>query len=224
MPKRSSSSPKHEHGSLFRSWLIHKLSLARFVVYDDDTDLSIAKRIGVQVDVLALAREEFLERVRREGLPEGQVFGRMAFGPTAAHEVEVRMPESVYVEWEAWRDRLRTNDARLFRSVIHKVLKSETQPAWVSKYRKSSWLLHGTWHAEHVKTRTRRCRLVCDVSDGAKEALAARGLASKSRPHAICRWGVCLLLAGKLPNLEIVSSSQEMYTKAESYCTRPRIT
>lgn len=211
-------------GSYFRDWLIDKLSHARFAVYKDDTDEEIAKRVGVTLDVLHEARAKFKLRVEKERLPEGQKLGYRALNPARVrHFVFLEPPEIIYKEWVELRDRRQTNNGALLRSIIHLVMQSPTQPEWLRRKQRMAWPFRGQWHQQDL-IREHRFRLGCTLNDACNAALHTRAENTGVAPSAIARWGVCLLVAGQLPKLPIVSMPSAMYKKPEDYCLEPRIT
>ncbi len=215
----------------FRRWLIERVSESRWPVYRDDTDEAIAKRIGVQVEVLVAAREVLKERTASERVPEGQRLGMPRSRARARHDRErhrsmvfLEPPREVYEEWMARCERLKLPKATLLRSVCHYVLQLSTQPTWVSETRRRGmWVFRGKWFAQ-ADIREHRYRLKCELTDPAFRALALRAENTNTSVGAIARWGVCLLVAGKLEHIPIVGSLNGLYKEPSRYCVQPQIT
>lgn len=205
----------------FRAWLIEHLSTSRWPIYRDDTDEIIAKRIGVQVDVLQEARALVIARERkpdrkdaRLGMPRSQPFARF--------HIFLEPPEEIYLDWKAQcahRDQI---DACLLRSVVHHVLRLEVQPSWVTGRRRKAWFYQKKWLGQ-ANIREHEFRIKTNVTAPCHRALTERARATHTTASAIVRWGVCAFLEGKFRNFEIVTSLDSLYNDANRYCTKPVI-
>jgi len=207
--------------SNFRSWLVEKLVATRWPIYRDDTDETIARRIGVQVDVLHEARAVFRQREEklqrspaRLGMPRAKVRSRfMLF---------LEPPEEIYRDWEAHRRHRDQTNACLLRSAVHHVLRLAWQPSWLTSKRHAAWYYRGKWLGQ-TDIRLHRFRIKTDLGEGCSRALTERALATGVDAAAIARWGVTALLEGKLRNFTIVTSLDSLYNQPTKYCLTPRI-
>ena len=199
------------------------------MIYKDDTDEEIAKRVGVQVDVLVAARARFEERMREEQIPEGQTFGmRRLYAPRDEHEIFLDAPDEIFADWQARCTAQRVRSSVMLRSVIHLVLQSQTQPEWISENRHGSWIYQGRWLKRTAirSKESRKCRITTRIGDGASEALRLRAEKTHTPYLAIVRWGVCLLVNNQIQTREmpltIVHAVHAMY-KASQYCVDPKV-
>jgi hypothetical protein len=221
--RKSASSSERPTYSVFRDWLIQKVALARWAVFLDETDEEAAKRLGVQVDVLKEANFVFKERIRRQRLPDGQRLGkRTVYGRKRKLYVFLEPPKAIYGEWAAHIARQGITQSTLLRSVVHLVLQSPTQPAWLGERRKRNWIFQGQWLGQD-RIRNHEFRISATVSEGAERALRLRAENTHVTPSAIARWAVCLYVNGQLPKLQIVSAAHAMYRKPEQYVLEPKI-
>lgn len=231
MPRKtivSSGRKKFERGpgSTFREWLVLKVSQSRWAVYLDDTDEAVARRIGVQLDVLVDARKLHAERIAKERLPEGQKLGqRTLFGPSSArarHKLVIELPELINAEYDARCHRQLIDSSIAFRSILHRILQSPTQPLWLSERRKNGWVFRGQWlSAKYI--RRERFRVMTTLSDGADLAIRTRAEKTHTSVRSICRWAICLFVADQLERLQIVTSVHAMYKRPEDYCLDPKV-
>lgn len=221
-------------GSEFRSWLVNKVSTSVFAFYKDDTDEELARRIGVQVDVLHDARLAFEERKIREQLPEGQRMGyrdRARLTQTRKQhgnydKIFLDLPDEIYEEWVALREQRRVKqDSILLRSVMHVILQTKTQPSWLGQSKVDAWLSKdGRWIGKK-NIRNRRGRVAGRLGHAAFEALRQRARNTGVKPGAIARWAVNLFVHHKLgPSLLILPTVASMYKSPDEYCINPIIT
>jgi hypothetical protein len=230
----SSRGPEIEKkpGSRFRDWLVEKVSRTGFMVYKDDSDEDIAGRIGVQPEVIQEARARYDARMIEERLPEGQKLGRRHIFKRHTNERELFLepPQKIFEDWCARRDAQRLTTAVLLRSIVHLVLQSKTQPAWIRVSSRRAWIYRGEWlmREESRSKESRRCRLTTALSEGADLALRLRAERTRVSMSAIARWGVCLFVNDKLQTrempLRIVPAPHAMYKNATDYCLDPIVT
>ena len=188
-----------------------------------DDDDSLAKRLGVQADVLREARKMFEERVRIQRMPEGQRHGQMMkLYVDPRHNIFLEPPEEMYQAWAAIRDARKTNDAQLLRGVVHAVLQLRTQPGWLTTKTRTGWVWKGQWLPGNKK-KTSEARLFTSLNTPAHAALTERARLTNVLPTAIVRWGVCLFLHGTL-DAQVVTTRAALYKRKESYCMSPRVT
>jgi hypothetical protein len=208
----------------FRRWLVGKLAQSRWPVRKGDTDETMGKRLGVQPDVLAEAREVLRRQaektsghIRRLGMP------RALDGKGARYDVYLEPPEAISREWCAQRDRRRLTNAVLLRSAICHILTLPYQPAWIHSGRKA-WRYRGQFLAQ-TNIRLHRFRLHTTLSETAFHALHARAEATRTTAGAIARWAVTAFLEGTLERektLWIVTGLDSLYRR-EHYVTTPTL-
>ena len=206
------------NGAAFRSWLVEKLVASRWPVYRDDTDESIAQRIGVTVDVLREAREVFfareakhLRKPARLGMPRAKTRSR--------YMLFLEPPEEVYLDWVATCKHRDQTTACLLRSVVHHVLRLKWQPSWLGRRGRRVWYYRGQW----LERSQHRHRLKTDLGEPCDRALTERALATGVDAAAIARWGLVDLLQGKFRNFAIVTSLEALYNDPVKYCLDPQI-
>lgn len=208
-------------GSTFRSWLVEQLVSTRFALYQDDTDEKIARRIGVQIDVLNEARALLREREEKQ-LRKPSVLGRPRAKVRSRFMVFVEPPEAVYVDWIAHCKHRGQTNACLLRSVVHHVLRLKWQPSWLTARRHNGWYYRGEWLGQE-RIREHRFRITTDLGEPCYRALTERALATGVTSSTIARWGITALLEGKLRNFMIVTSLESLYNDPVQYCLTPAI-
>jgi hypothetical protein len=205
----------------FRSWLVEKLVDSRWPIYRDDTDETIARRIGVQLDVLVEAREVL--RAREEKLHRSPArLGRPRAKARSRYMLFLEPPEEIFRDWVAHRDHRAQTNSCLLRSVVHHVLRLAWQPSWLTSKRHAAWYYHGRWLGQ-TNIRAHPFRIKTDIGEACSRALTERALATGVGAAAIARWGVVALLQGKLRNFQIVTSLESLYNQPTKYCLTPRI-
>lgn len=210
--------------SRFRDWLVDKVSRSRWPYYKDQTEEEIAKKLGITLDVLHDAQRKLEERTKKDALMPGQKLGfRTQFRLPQDGCISLEPPKEIYEEWCLLRDRMRSSDAIILRTVIHAVLQMPEQPRWLSGHKRNAWIWQGHWYGQE-NIRSHPYRLRAKVSEGAYQALLRRAENTDCRPSAIARWGVVLFVHGKLPRFSIVSVPHAMYKDTSEYCLMPKIT
>jgi hypothetical protein len=198
----------------FRKWLVRQLSQTKFAIRREDSDATIAARLGVHVSVVREARE--LHQARHPDSPLGAVLR----GSRARRWVYLEPPEDIYLEWQATLERLGgLASTTLLRSAVHWIMQTKTQPAWVS-LRKSAWPWKGRWLKQVTE---RRHRLKVDMNDALYVALERRALATKTWQASIVRWAMLMTLWQKTPGLKIVPGFAGLFNKPEQYCLNPKV-
>lgn len=196
-------------------------------MYVEDTDETVARRIGVQPDVLVEARALKAARLRDEQDPEyrGQEREHLRGQSRARFFVHVAPPPEIYLEWVAARDQRQLPGTTLLRSIIHLVLQQPSQPAWIThttRKKGGGWPFRGEWYV-HKNIRSRDCRVATELSPAAHKALCLRAENTRASATAIVRWGVCLFISGQLTALPIVPTVKGLYRDPEQYCLRPKV-
>lgn len=193
---------------------MRQLSQTKFASRRDDSDTTIAARLGVHVSVVREARE--LHQAQHPDSPLGTVLR----GERPSWWVYIEPPEEIYLEWQATLERLGgLASTTLLRSAVHRVMQSKTQPAWVS-LRKSAWYWNGKWLNQITD---RRHRLKVDMNQAMFVALEQRALATKTWQASIVRWAMLMTLWQKLPGLKIVPGFAGLFNKPEQYCLNPKV-
>lgn len=213
-------SAQKKAGSRFRTWLIEQVVGTTFPTYRDDTDEEVAKRIGVQVDVLREARQLFRAREAKAGNQNAKL-GRTVAGRSGVLFF-LEPPEPIYEEWMAQAKQRDQSSACMLRSVVHHVLRLGVQPDWVTAKRRAAWRYRGNWYGQSY-IREHRFRLSTRISENAWNALRARGRATGVSASSIARWGVTAFLEGRLLKVTIVTSLEAMYNARDKYCISPEI-
>lgn len=205
-----------EGESRFRRWLIDKLKRSRWVTYSTDTTESVAKRIGVQPDVIVQAQRE----LAAERQAEGKAPMRLGTGRTKRgrrRQIDVDMPKEVHEDWILY---CRTRDlpgSVVIRSLIHTLLSGPDNPTWISRrWRYRGRLLRLVGYKEYVN-RGWPYNVKTDVSEGAARALAVRARGLGCTLAALVRGAVIDLLEGRTKRLNIVSSSDAMWDDETRY-------
>ena len=209
----------------FRNWLVQKLAQTTFAFYKEESDEDLARRIGVQPDVIRDARIVFAERMRAIGMPEGQQkLGRRLSFRDNKHYVCLEPPREIYEDWQAICQQRKVTEPTLFRSVVHATLKLTTQPKRLSIASPNQWLTRtGKWVGQE-NIRLHLYRLYTNINEASHQALLRRAEYCRCKPSAIARWGVNLFVHGKLPSVFIVQVKTAMYKKPEHYCLEPELT
>ena len=206
--------------TLFRRWLIEKLSRARWAQYRDDTDEEMAVRLGVQPEVLSAAR--LVHEERQADNPKKTRPGMPRANRRVQKMIYLEPPGEVYAEWSAIRDGRKATNSMLFRSALHHVLRLKWQPAWLStRGPNGAWLFHGRWLGQ-VNIREHNYRIRAPVSERMELAMQERAARTGVTPAALARWAVLSLAEGKLRSLRIVPPSEALY-KQHEYCVDPKI-
>jgi hypothetical protein len=194
--------------------------LARYGVYKDESDESIAKRLGVQVDVLQEARV-LQRKYGARGTEAGNRIGAPRLGEEPARfPLFAEPPQIIYDEWIAQCRARGQSSTLMLRSVVHHVLRLRVQPYWLTSNRKSAWLYRGVCYGQRRKTRS---RLSTHVTEPCYRAITARAVATRVSASAIVRWGITAFIEGKFRNFEIVTSIDSLYNDHERYCLTPQI-
>lgn len=211
-------------GSTFRRWLIERLVTTRFMVHRDDTDESIAERLGVRVDVLREARIEYDVQQRKIGASRGRLGTTRVRNEAAARfHLFLEPPEEIYKEWIELVKVRGLDNATLLRSVVHHMLIMKTQPRWIAvPHGMASWAYRGQWLGQK-NIRAHKFRIKTHLNEPASRALTLRAQNTGVTASAIARWGVCWLLEDALTSLLIVPSTTSMYKRAEEYCLSPKL-
>lgn len=182
----------------FRAWLAERLretKFARGVIPDDEIDV-IAKRLGVEPDLLLEVRAAMRVEMHKEGR-------RMPRGPTVPGDVQARhrrvyqlhlyIPIEIFPFWKDECEFRGIEGSVLLRSIIHAYL--------LSKYEPQDVLTGWRWKGKRYKTpqSQQRGKVGLErtvIPQGAKRALARRARRSGTTSTAIVRGLVLEALRG----------------------------
>lgn len=192
----------------FREWLVERVMTsapARYAKVTDEQLKKIAKRMGVQVDVLIEARVRVVEQALESKLqpPLGhKVRGSRHF------QFKLAMPEVVFRAWRAHAEDRGVDPQALLRSVIHHYLLGSDEPSTLLR----QWIWQGKtyvsqerkWEREHKAGYPFRERAL--LTNGVKRALERRAQRLNCTAAALVRGIVLDTLDGKHPRIKIVDA------------------
>src|SRR5258706_12477403 len=121
-----------EGESRFRRWLVDKVKRARWVTYTADTVDAVARRIGVQADVITQAQRELSEERRAEG----KVLSVLGTGRTQRRkkrQVDIDMPKDVHHDWLLYCKTRDLPGSVVIRSLIQTLLSGPENPQWIGR-------------------------------------------------------------------------------------------
>src|SRR5258706_11681447 len=131
-----------EGESRFRRWLVDKVKRARWVTYTADTVDAVARRIGVQADVITQAQRELSEERRAEG----KVLSVLGTGRTQRRkkrQVDIDMPKDVHHDWLLYCKTRDLPGSVVIRSLIQTLLSGPENPQWIGRqWRYPARMLH----------------------------------------------------------------------------------
>jgi hypothetical protein len=191
------------------------VSESRFSIRLNETDDELGVRLGVQASVIQEARA-----IHQKGHPDAKL-GRWRYRTQRGFwRLDIEPPKEIFEEWEAYRKRLDVPTTMLARSVIHHVLQRPTQPDWLAA-RNTVW----PWNGKVLKSEKKHeYRIRVDVTEAAHIALHRRAEATQCTMAGIVRWGVLMLISGRIKNLEIFPGLSRLFDDPTRYCLNPQIT
>ena len=207
---------RDEGESRFRRWLIDKVKRSRWVTYTTDTVESVARRVGVQTEVILQAQRELAEERRAEGkAPVVLGTGRVRKGKR--RQIDVDMPKDVHHDWLLYCKTRDMPGSVVIRSLIHTLLSGPENPSWIGRtWRYRGRTLRLTGYKDYIK-RGWPYNVKTDVSEGAVRALMLRARDIGCTPTAVVRGAVIDLLEGRTKRLNIVTSADAMWDDETRY-------
>jgi hypothetical protein len=205
-----------EGESRFRRWLIDKVKRARWVTYTADTVDAVARRIGVQPDVITQAQAELAAERRAEGkMPT--VLGTGRTQRLKKRQIDIDMPKDVHHDWLLYCKTRALPGSVVIRSLIQTLLSGPENPQWLGRqWRYRGRILRLTGYKEYI-TRGWPHNVKTDVSEGAARALTLRARSLGCTLAALVRGAVIDLLEGRTKRLNIVNSPDAMWDDETRY-------
>ncbi len=206
---------------VFRDRIVELVIASKYVrdlIPDDKID-AVAKKIGVDPEVLVEARMRFRVQKKLDGY---QVpLGRKRRG-TRHYQFKLAMPAPLYRIWRDEADFRGIEPSALLRSLIHAYLLGSYEPKQVLRY----WVYEGktwitserAWEKKNKKGFASRERAL--ITLGAMRALRVRAHRRGHVPTAVVRALVIEVLDGKHRSMTIVDA-QSMYDDETRYRTEP---
>jgi hypothetical protein len=205
-----------EGSSRFRRWLVTKVKRSRWVTYNADTVELVARRIGVQPDVIKQAQDELAAERNAEGKAP-VVLGTGRVKRRKRRQIDIDMPKAVHEDWLVY---CRTRDmpgSVVIRSLVQTLLSGPDNPSWIGR----QWRYRGrTLRLEGYKQYIRSgwpYNVKTDVSEGAARALTIRARLLGCTLAALVRGAVIDLLEGRTKRLNIVTSPDAMWDDEGRY-------
>lgn len=202
--------------SRFRRWLVDKVKRSRWVTYNADTAESVARRIGVQPDVITQAQRELSDE--RQAAGKAPVLLGTGRPPRRRRrQIDVDMPKDVHSDWLLYCKTRDLPGSVVIRSLIQTLLSGPENPRWLGRqWRYRGRTLHLAGYKDYVQ-RGWPYNVKTDVSEGAARALTIRARALGCTPTALVRGAVIDLLEGHTKRLNIVTSSVAMWDDETRY-------
>jgi hypothetical protein len=202
----------------FRTWLAKRLlgtKFASMALGDDEID-AVAKRIGVDPDLLLEVRAEARIALRSRGLSPPQSNSKRASAAARdeqmqrLYQVKVWMPPVVHAAWLAECHRRGVHPPTFLRSLIHEYLRGTREPS-----AEAYWRWQGKLILKYHKIRIAEKAV---IPHGAKRALGLRAAALGTTPIPVLRALVLEALAGEHHGIALVPSSM-MFDDESRYNT-----
>ena len=205
----------------FRRWIVEKLKETIWLHYAGEERSEVAKRLGLQPELL-LEAELSLERdCRRDGRTPVKLGSSNASSSrrlSSGFHVDLPIPPRVHADLIAYCDTRKIPPSTLLRSLIHWLLLRRELPAACSgKY----WIYRGKREQicrRRSETTGRRATSVDTlVTAGAKQALIRRARKRGVAVSALVRGAVMELLEGRIKRLYVVTNVKEMWDDPDRY-------
>jgi len=211
--------PKEEDHARFRRWLIEKVKRSRWVTYPTDSLEAVARRVGVQPDVLVQAQAE-LSAERRSAGQRAVVLGTGKTVHGRRKQIDLDLPKALNDDWLAYCRARDLSSSVVLRSIIHTLLSGPENPGWTGR----SWWYRGKthrlsnfkevaakgWWPYNAKT---------DVTPGAFRALVLRAQRLRCTYTGLVRGAIIDLLEGRTKRLNVVTVASEMWEDENRYWT-----
>lgn len=178
----------------------------------------MAKRVGVQPDVLRDAQRRLEEQNAERGQYGGTALGGSRTVRTGkAVPYVLKTPPKVLIDWKAYCTYRDIKSSTLLRSLIHSLLSGPKDPDYVS----NRWRYRGRLVTvpPHEHSKTTPYRLDSLISPGSRRALGLRAKRRGCTKTALVRGQVLELLEGKLSSFEIISGPMAMHEDETKYWT-----
>lgn len=204
---------------LFRRWLIDKLKVTRWT---KAPSVELARRLGVQVDVLLAAQQEMDQENRAAGRPLTRLGEPTVARPPRARKAQLTMqlPAEVHMRWQAVARARGLTSSSLLRSAVHTFLLQPEPPYHPPT---SGWVVQGVvqslpwspqkgkgWWPYWVNT---------SLTRGAKEALTRRARVMGCSEFGLIRSIMLDVVEGQLGHLTYLTSFTGMWDDPEKYLT-----
>lgn len=207
-------------GTTFREWLAARLRGTRYATVqlrDDEID-AVAKRLGVDPDLLLEVRAQELVALHERGF--AQPISNAKRRPADAlrdylprlYQLQLWMPPAIVEAWYAECERRGVHASTFLRSLIHAYLLGAREPDPV-KYWRWQGKLHRAPKSEETNAHT-------TIPQGARRAIGRRAAARGTKQTAIVRALVLEAMHGQHSGIPLVSSSM-MYDDETRYNTVP---
>lgn len=207
--------------SLFRAWLVDRVSEARLRKVAGQTLEDRARYLGVQPDVLIEADKRRLERHASVGrfASNREVHGRAAHD-AYTYRIQLYMPPVIAKPFDEVCEIKGITASTLGRAVVHTLLLSPNNPRWYG----TGWLYKGKLYSEdRCQTGKRAPQSVTKqfiISTGADIALRRRAERAGTHKTALVRGAIIDLLEGHTGKL-IYSDTGSMYNDPDRYYNGP---
>jgi hypothetical protein len=216
MPPRKP--PAQDHAR-FRAWLIEKVKRSRWVTRQGDSVEVVARRIGVQPDVLVQAQAELSEE-RRRGGKRPVLIGTGRILPGRRKQIDLDLPKVVNDDWLAYCHARDMSGSVVLRSIIHTLLSGPENPTWTGR----TWWYRGKTHrlSNYAEVAARGWwpyNAKTDVSPGAGRALMLRAQRLGCTYTGLVRGAIIDLLEGRTKRLIVVAGAAAMWEDESRYWT-----
>jgi hypothetical protein len=198
--------------SRFRAWLVQRVKHSRWTSRNCTDLAAVARRLGVQPDVLVDAQSALDAEQEAAGRTSSRI-GQRYVQHRKPRVFTVDMPPVVFADMKAYCELRQVNPFVVLRSLVVKLLTGTAQPTWLGR----GWLYKG----QHYPSESHGVRhsVGTDVSEGAGEALTIRATVTGVSPSALLRGMVIDLLEGRVVRLTIVNTVAQMPDDVNQYVT-----
>lgn len=204
---------KHrDRQSEFRRWIVDRVKESHFMVLREDTLEAVARRIGVQPDVLVQAQKEKATEMAALGrLPTRIGSTRRSSGSEAV--VQLMFPEEIFPVFVEAAKIKGFENSELVRSIIHTLLLGPDNPRWCAR----GWYYQGHMYRIRAATRLQyRCK--SHITRGADVALGLRARQLGVTRIALVRGAVIDFLEGRM-NVICHTDLEHMWDDPRRYWT-----
>lgn len=182
-------------------------------IADEEID-EVARRIGVQPEVLLEARVRFRISQATEGKRQAS-FGE-AFAPKRHCRFNLWFPPAVFPDWKLCAESHGLEGSALLRAIIHGYLLGSYEPQSVVRY----WYWKGKRHLSIQDPKERnKWRERAQIPIGARRALEIRSRYLGASPQAVARALVIETMRGKInrPGTYAIVDAKTMYDDETRY-------